>query len=241
VLEGFGHTVSFGIEESFLPQTDIMITMGGDGLIMNVANRVVEYDIPILRINFGYVGFLADIEPEEALERILEATEKKNYIIVKKTRLEVLVASDDEPDIERNYHTRENALNDIVIDRDDIKVINVCVRVNGKRKRYSFRCDALIFFTKTGSTAYNMSAGGASLFKEWLLGVKAVSPTAAASPDQLQWPDDTVFEVVLTSGKALVIADGAKLADMEGNKLLIRKSKRYTYFIEVGDIPRLES
>jgi NAD+ kinase len=240
MLEKLGHSVHFGIEESLLPETDIIITMGGDGLIMNVANRVVDYEIPLLRINFGFVGFLASIEPEEALAKIIEVTEKKNYIITRKNRLEVLIGAQSEKDIAHNFHTKGNALNDIVIDRDDISIITVVVRVKDKRKKFVFRCDALIFFTRTGSTAYNMSAGGASLFKERLIGAKAVSPTAAASPHQLQLDDDAVFEAELVRGKAVIVADGAKLVNMEGNKILIRKSPKYSYFLEVGDIPKLE-
>lgn len=224
-----------------MPQIDIIVTMGGDGLIMNVANMVVAYEIPILRINFGYVGFLANIEPDQALDKILEVVERKNYIIIKKTRLEVLVGKRNEKDIDHNFLFIGSALNDVVIDRDDTKIITVTVKINRKARKNKFRCDALIFFTKTGSTAYNMSAGGRSIFKERYLGVKAVSPTAAATPDQLRFEDDTVFEAEVIGGKAIIITDGQKISEMDDKIAIIRKSKKYTYFIEIGDKPRLNA
>jgi len=221
----------------------MVITLGGDGLIMNVANTVADHKIPILRINFGHVGFLADVEPEDALAKIREVVEKKNYIIVKKTRLEVLVGNRGEADIERNFLKDATALNDIDIERSNTKIITVMVRIlaDGMAKEYIFRADGVLFFTKTGSTAYNSSAGGRPLFKEYFLGIKAVSPTCADAPDQLILKDNVVIEVELIEGKALVVADDKKIAVMAGKKIIIRKSDVCNFFIEVGDVPRMEA
>lgn len=233
-LEQRGHEVHFGLRQDCLPRIEMAITLGGDGLIMSVANRVVDYGIPLLRVNFGYVGFMADVEPEEAREKILSAVENKNYIIRKKTRLEVLVA-DRGTD---NFVCAGEALNDIIVERTGTKIVTVSVRMDGE-EAIELRGDGIIVCTKNGSTAYNVSAGGRPLFKEHFLGLKVISPTGGASPSQFIRDDQTVFAVWLAGGKARLVADDKKLVEIEGKVALIRKAKKSTYFVEVGDLPRI--
>lgn len=216
------------------------ITLGGDGLIMNVANRVVDYKIPLLRVNFGHVGFMADIEPREALEKVFEVTERQNYIIVKKTRLEVLVG----PIGSGRYELAGEALNDIIVERITTKIITVAVRMDDAKEAVAqeeimVRSDGVIFCTKTGSTAYTVSAGGRPLFKEHFLGLKVISPTAGASPSQFIREDTTVFTVQVPVGRARLVADDKTLALMAGQEALIRRSAKYTYFVQVGDTDRI--
>jgi NAD+ kinase len=235
-LEKLGHKAYFGLNRQNLSKVRMAITMGGDGLIMNVANRVVAYRIPLLRINFGRVGFMADIEPEEAWTKIEDAVERENYIIIRKTRLEVLYGNAQSASWQD--FQRAEALNDIIIERTDTKVITLAVDIEAEH--FELRGDGSIFFTENGSTAYNVSAGGRPLFKEYHLGVKVISPTAGALPDHLVRSDQDIFLIRLLSGKARLVADDKRLADMEGQLVVVRKSARSTYFAVVGDIPRLE-
>lgn len=69
--------------------------------------------------------------------------------------------------------------------------------------------------------------------------MKVISPTAGALPDQLVCSDKDRFEIRLMAGKARLVADGKKISTMVGMKVLIGMSKNYTYFIEVGDKPRI--
>lgn len=233
-LESRRHELHFGLRKKYLPRIEMVITMGGDGLIMNVANQVVDYRIPLLRVNFGHVGFMANLEPDEALKKILEVTEKKNYIIVRKTRLEVLLRAEGRDD----FVPIGGALNDVIIERTNTKIITLALRMDGEEE-IELRGDGTIVFTKNGSTAYNVSAAGRPLFKEHFLGVKVISPTAGASPDQFVREDHTVFWIRLLAGKARLVTDDKKLTDMAGKEVLIRKSPRDTYFIEVGDLKRI--
>jgi len=233
-LTGRGHEIHFGLSQKCLPRIELAITLGGDGLIMNVANRVVDHEIPLLRVNFGHVGFMADIEPFEALEKVLEAVERQNYIIVKKTRLEVLVGVLGSG----RYALAGEALNDIIIERLTTKIVTCGVRMDDEDE-LELRGDGVIVCTKNGSTAYNVSAGGRPLFKEHFLGLKVISPTAGASPSQFIREDTTVFLIRINGGKARLVADDKTLALMAGQEALIRKSHKYTYFVEVGDTDRI--
>lgn len=239
-LEKRNHQVCLGLRENCLARVRLVITFGGDGLVMDVANRIVNFRIPLLRVNFGHVGFLSNIEPEEALARILEVTEKKNYIIVRKTRLEFFLGEAAQGNGPDKPLVSGQAFNEIRIERRDTKVITFSLRASDRPEPCVVRGDGGMIFTATGSTAYNMSAGGWSLFRESELGFKVVSPTAAAAPDRQVFKDDTVFEMEMVSGKARLVADDRKIANMENQKVFIRKAAASTYFIEIGDVPRLE-
>lgn len=240
-LSSRGHKIFCRLNRANISKVQMVITFGGDGLVMNVANQVVDYEIPILRINFGNIGFLNNIEPEDAMKKILDAVENQNYIIVKKTRLEAFLMDRDELHPENNYVKKAEALNDIVIERIDSKIVTLSATIDGHRPPHIFRGDGLIICSKTGSTAYNMSAGGRTLFKENELGLKVISPTGGEFPDQIKKDGESKFEIRLTSGKARLVADDKSFgAIQESQKVLIRKSPKNTLFIEVGDKARID-
>ena len=130
----------------------VVVAFGGDGTILSTANHVGVTGVPILGVNIGTLGFLAQVTVDE-LETTIDDLIQKNYSIVERMVFKV--------DIEREYLTKTYfAINDVVLDKGlTSRLIFVDAKVNGLFLN-SYRSDGLIVATPTGSTAYSMSAGG---------------------------------------------------------------------------------
>ena len=141
------------LNDALLGDVDCAVILGGDGTIMQFANQLSLTDIPILGINMGHVGYLAEVDSdhvEEALLRLVNG----DYTVQRRMMITGTVKKKGKVVFE------ETAVNDVVITRNGrMQVINFNVHVNGKfLKKYS--ADGVILSTPTGSTAYNLSAGG---------------------------------------------------------------------------------
>jgi Predicted sugar kinase len=134
------------------PAADLAFVLGGDGTIINSALCLAGRDIPIAGINFGKVGFLSSLEPNE-LTGCLDKILAKHYTIQKRMIIRASVRTNSEK--KNQYY----ALNDIVVKTCAAHPISITTRLNG-RIHCSFRGDGLICATPSGSTAYSYSAGG---------------------------------------------------------------------------------
>ncbi len=133
---------------------DMIISFGGDGSILHTARVSEGFDIPILGVNFGKVGFLAEISPEE-IYIIPEKLKNGDYEILERTALHAECLG-------KTYF----ALNDVVLDRSaDSRILGLTVTV-GKAYAGEFSADGLIVSTPTGSTAHSMAAGGPLVMPE---------------------------------------------------------------------------
>ncbi len=138
------------IEDEKLYSIDYAIVLGGDGTIISASRKYADYGIPLLGINLGNLGFLAEIERSE-LEEALEAFINEAFII--EERMMIQATTQDKCEIGQ-------ALNDIVITRQSIsRILSYDVYVNHIYMN-TYRADGIIISTPTGSTAYNLSAGG---------------------------------------------------------------------------------
>ena len=130
---------------------DIAVTVGGDGTIIHHAKYAALYDKPLLGVNLGRVGFVANIEPDE-LETLRQLV-TGDYRIQRRMLLEVTKSRSGES---RSY----TAVNEVAIHRDSLSsMVDISVDLNGERI-ISYRADGMLFSTPTGSTAYSFSAGG---------------------------------------------------------------------------------
>lgn len=228
------HQVFLRLSNSILENFDFAITFGGDGLILHTANKVAAYEVPLLRVNFGYVGFLSNIEPAEIFEKLSVMLDENNYIITKRTRMEILVK-----DEKGNLLARKDALNDIVVERIDTRAIVCEITVDGKCNEY--RGDGIIFATRTGSTAYVESAGGPTLIKEDKLILRVISPSDREQLPYFIRPDNAVFEISRISGKARLAVDGVRIMNLSGNEqIIVQRSSQETFFIEIGDVGKIK-
>lgn len=138
-------------EDELFKKADIIITIGGDGTIIRYAKRAAEYGKPILGINAGRMGYLADIEQSEY--DLLSKLKTQEYTIEERMMLHVAVKENGK--IIGEYEV----LNDAVVTSGFIsRIIDIQASVDGDAIGY--RADGLIIATPTGSTAYSMSAGG---------------------------------------------------------------------------------
>lgn len=146
---------SIEIAESIgtIPECDAAIVLGGDGSIIDAAHRIIGYDIPIIGINFGHVGYLTELEIGEnsGIDRIISG----DYTTDERMMLEAQVR-DKDGEIRAKY----TVLNDLVLTNGPVaRLISFDVFANGVKVQ-SCRADGAVVATPTGSTAYSLSAGG---------------------------------------------------------------------------------
>ena len=218
-------------KENFLKTLDFVITFGGDGLVLHTANRVADYQIPLIRVNFGYVGFLTNIKSEEVFDKLSEILNHDNYIIKKRTRIKVEVK-----DTRGNVVLEKDALNDIVIERVETRAIACEVSDGGLCSEY--RGDGIIFATRTGSTAYAESAGGPTLINDDRIIMRVVSPSNREQLPYLIRSDETIFKLKKIFGKARLAIDGNEEMVLSCHHLVIGRSEKESLFVDIGDVSK---
>jgi probable inorganic polyphosphate/ATP-NAD kinase len=212
------HSVSSLIEPDELTNVDFVISMGGDGTFLKAACMVGEREIPILGINKGRLGFLADVLPSE-IEDVLEHVLRRDYMIENHTVIKL------EADGEC-VDCCPFALNDIaVLKRDTASMISIKAYVNGEFL-VNYQADGLIIATPTGSTAYSLSNGGPIIVPQ--SGSLCITPVAPHSlnirPIVINDTSVIELEVCSRSHNFLVAIDGRSMKLTEGTRLTIRKA-----------------
>ncbi|MBR4183761.1 MAG: NAD(+)/NADH kinase [Lachnospiraceae bacterium] len=142
------------VDADVIPQdTEVIFVLGGDGTLIRAARDTVSLGIPLAGVNLGTVGYLCELDREnvfEAIDRLM----RDEYLIEDRMRLSGRIARSD------GTVDSGNALNDIVIHRSGtLQLVNLILYVNGEYL-HSFSADGVIISSPTGSTAYNLSAGG---------------------------------------------------------------------------------
>ena len=199
-------------------EADLALSIGGDGTFLNTAARIGRKQIPILGINTGRLGFLADVSTDEIVPA-LDAILAKKYSIQERTLL--YVETSDGTCFEYPY-----ALNEVsVLKQDSSSMLSITASVNGEMV-HTYHADGLLVATPTGSTAYSMSVGGPLVVPEAENFI--LSPIASHSLNvrPLIVPDTWVFELEVHSRSQcyLVALDGrSKVLELE-TKLKIRKA-----------------
>jgi NAD+ kinase len=197
---------------------DIALSIGGDGTFLNTAARIGNKNIPILGINNGRLGFLADIANEDILSA-LNAILLKEYLIEERTLIHVEIL--DGTPLEYPY-----ALNEVsVLKQDSSSMISINASVNGEMV-HTYQADGLVVATPTGSTAYSMSVGGPLVVPQAQNFI--LSPVASHSltvrplivPDS--WTID--LEVHSRSRSYLMALDGRSIVLEHKSKLRISKA-----------------
>jgi NAD+ kinase len=197
---------------------DFVISMGGDGTFLKAASRVGHKDIPILGVNMGRLGFLADISPDD-IEHCINALAQDDFAI--ESRALIQVEADGNLLGDFSY-----ALNDVaILKRDTASMISIRANINGQYLN-TYQADGLVVSTPTGSTAYSLSNGGPIIVP----GTKVFSMTAVA-PHSLNVrpiviPDSAVVEldVESRSHNFLVAIDGRSEKCKEGTKITLRRA-----------------
>jgi len=224
------------VERSDIPDhVEMVIVLGGDGTLLSVARLVGVHEIPILGVNLGGLGFLTEITLEE-LYRVLERVLQGDFITDERVVLNAAV-------IRRGKRMAEfTVLNDAVINKGALaRIIDLETTINGEYLT-TFKSDGLIISTPTGSTAYNLSAGGPIVYPSLhciivtpicphtLTNRPIVIPDGVEIRSILQTKQQ---EVILTldgqQGFSLEFEDVVEVRKAEGRILLIKSPYRH-YF-----------
>lgn len=230
--EGYWKSVA---REEMPPDVEMIIVLGGDGTLLSVARQVWNKNIPILGVNLGGLGFLTEITLDE-LYSVLERVLRDDFEINEREILKAGV-------IRRGKRIAEFiVLNDAVINKGALaRIIDLETTVNGEYLS-TFRSDGLIISTPTGSTAYNLSAGGPIVYPSLhTIIITPICPhTLTIRPIII--PDDVKIRALLKSsneevtltldgqqGFTLKFEDVVEVGKAEGRILLIKSPYRH-YF-----------
>lgn len=210
--------------EHLCKNSDALVTLGGDGTLISTVRRSFKYDIPIFGVYAGNLGFLADINLEE-LDEFVSNLVQGNYRVDERSILEAQFVHNEK---EMTFY----AFNDIVITRPSVSnMIHVETLVDSKAFN-TYYGDGVIVSTPTGSTAYNLSAGGPVLFP--LTNVFALTPICPHSLTQrpVVLPGKFSIEMKTPKDKALVIIDGQDKHELEiGQSIHIQLAKKQVKLI----------
>lgn len=228
-----GMDVKFVDEAEILEKSDAAIALGGDGTILSAAKALARYDVPVLGINLGHLGFLAEVEPA-CMKEAVDSLVGGRYIIENRAMIKAKVYRSGE--VIAEFH----ALNDIVVSRATFSRLLGLKTSVGTHLLDSFVADGVILSTPTGSTAYSLSAGGPILDPS--LEVMLINPVCPHTMHTrpMVVPLDSEVKVELEKGHynedAFVSADGAEgIKLMEGDIVWATKSRYFTKLIKITD------
>lgn len=203
---------------------ELAIVLGGDGTILRAAELVREGTAPVLGINMGHVGFLAEIERDDmddAVRRVIQ----REYEVENRLALDVRVKDTGDSVIYETW-----ALNEATVEKASReRMLEVVIEVDG-RPLSTFGCDGVVVSTPTGSTAYNFSAGGPVIWPTVeAISVVPLSAHALFAKPLVVGPEHTVAIEVLerTNGVGILWCDGRRSHDLPpGARVVVRRSDR---------------
>jgi NAD+ kinase len=200
---------------------ELVIVLGGDGTILRAAEIVRGCSAPLLGINLGHVGFLAESERDDLGNAVLRALQR-DYVVEERMALNVRVKVDHDV----VYETW--ALNEATVEKATReRMLEVIIEVDG-RPLSSFGCDGVVMATPTGSTAYSFSAGGPIVWPgvEALLFVPLSAHALFARPLVVGPDSSLAVEILDRTGSAGVLcADGRRVFDLPpGSRVIVRRS-----------------
>ena len=213
--------------EYMCEQSDFLISLGGDGTLISLCRRSLQYDKPVLGIHAGQLGFLTDIQTEE-IASFMDSILEGKYRIDTRMMLEITLCM-------HNHEEHFVAFNDVVLSRSKISHMSrIQAYANGDFFN-AYYGDGLIVSTPTGSTAYNLSAGGPIVYP--LTEALIVTPICPHSLTQrpLVLPGD--FELSFTnSDDTVIVMDGQDTYNMsEVKKVIVKRAKRSARLIHSLD------
>ncbi len=225
------HDIKFSDMRQSLDNCDVLICLGGDGTILHASKLAAERDIPILGVNIGTLGFMAELEAWNL--PLLKTLKDHTYKIEKRMMLEVNVISGDKV-IYTDY-----ALNDAVITKGAVaRVLQMKVCCNDSEV-LAFSGDGVILSTPTGSTAYSLSAGGPIVepTAENIL----ITPICAHGPNTSCFVTEPSRVISVTVDKigrrnAFLSVDGGRAFRLDANdKVTVKRAERVTKLVRLND------
>lgn len=210
-------------EPSVVPKTvDCVVVLGGDGTLLGAARRIGRYGAPILGVNLGGLGFLTNVPFDQfysAIEMMIQGKLEKESRVMLETRV---LRNEEEVG-------RFQVLNDVVINKSTLaRIIDLDVSINGEFLT-TFRADGLIIATPTGSTAYNLSAGGPILYPTMKTFILTPICPFALTNRPIIVPDTAIIKIKMgkeSEETVLLTFDGQTGFDLcYGDEVIIHRSE----------------
>lgn len=205
---------------------DMVLSIGGDGTFLKAASRVGKKEIPILGINTGRLGFLADVLPDQ-MEDAFDEIYQGNYLAEPRRVLKLTC----------NGHVLKGypyGLNEIaVLKRDTSSMITIHAYINGEPLNV-YQADGLVISTPTGSTGYSLSVGGPILVPQsGTISLTAVAPHSLnVRPIVIRDNWEITLDVESRSHNFLIAVDGRSETCREGTRLTIKRADYYVRIVK---------
>ena len=218
---------------NLIKDSDFILSVGGDGTILRVARIIFPYEIPIVGVNFGNLGFMTELEADEALNKLPIILDSGGWI-EERTMLQAEICSTGKV---------SNALNDVVVGRGkSARLVNIDVSIDDEAFT-TYRADAVIVSTATGSTGYALAANGPILLpdsRDMIL--KAVCPHLSMDKALVLAPTTRIKLRVLTNHEAIISMDGQVESELkDGEEVVVSLSPHVTRFIRLKPKTRFYS
>ena len=212
-----------------IPGIELALVLGGDGTILRGAEQIHGSSIPVLGINLGHVGFLAQIG-RPTTDSIVSAINNKNYSVEKRMTLAYQVQRQDEV-VAHGW-----ALNEITVERNTETMIELFVQVD-HRPLSRWGCDGVICATPTGSTAYAFSAGGPVVWPDVEALVLLPLAAHALFSDPMVVSPKSQIAIDLESEEGVLSADGLrKFKLIESDRILITSDKSFINLAHIEEV-----
>lgn len=207
------------VAPSELPDIEVAVVLGGDGTILRAAEITLQRGVPLLGINMGHVGFMAEVQ-RPSISAIAESIIAKSYVSEDRMILRFSVEREG-TEIGKGW-----ALNEVTVERDGTTMVELFVEIDNRPLSH-WGCDGLICSTPTGSTAYAFSAGGPVLWPEVdALVLLPISAHALFSRPMVVSPKSEIV-VTIESSDALLSADALrKIPLRKGDRVLITRDSQ---------------
>lgn len=215
--------------KSLMPGTDLVLSLGGDGTILRAARSVAPWPIPILGINLGRVGFLAELSAKEAVDSLPDFLRDEGWL-EERAMLEAKILPAGK---EKREATPYYALNDVVVGRGRLgRLVHIKVTVDGELIT-TYRADGLIVATASGSTGYSLSAGGPVLHpqsQEMIL--QPIAPHFCLAAAIVLPPMARMELEIISDEQTVASVDGqAEIALSQGDIVRVKRSSFTAHFL----------
>lgn len=218
-------------KEENIKGTELLLVVGGDGSLLITARRVAKWGIPILGINLGRLGFLTEVNEDEAFD-VLAQILSKPLCISRRMMLRATLIRDGKEIL------KADVLNDVVVNKAILaRIVDVAVYV-GDRYITTYNGDGIIIATPTGSTGYALSAGGPIVYPmmENFLVVPICPHTLTDRPLMLPPFEPITIELVAKDKDAWLTLDGQEGTELKyKDKIIVKQSPYYTYLVRKPD------
>ena len=220
---------------------DFALSVGGDGTFLTSSAVIGDKNIPILGVNVGHLGFLADVQAQD-LDVILQKLVAGEYTIEQRSLLNVAVL-DKDGSLRNDLVMAPNALNEVAILKQGLtNMLSIETRVNGELL-HTYHSDGLVLSTPTGSTAYNLSIGGPLMVPQNRAIILTPIAPHSLTVKPIVVPDDWTFDIRVSSryDTYMVSVDGRSQSLSTDLSLHIERAPYTVKVVQIGDNSFLKS